>query len=131
MGNYLSREQIVGFQTADVETPAGTILVRELPADVMFSLAQSGAVEAYQDDEGKARNRVHMDKVDLIEVALRCVVDPETRAPMFGPGDRAAVNNAGFGIVSAVATKALELTGWAAKKADAEKDAEGASDDPN
>ena len=130
MGNYLSRDEIVGFQTADVDTPAGTILVRELPADVMFSLAQSGAVEAYQDDEGKARNRVHMDKVDLIEVALRCVVDPETRAPMFGPGDRAAVNNAGFGIVSAVATKALELTGWAAKK-DAEKDAEGAGDDPN
>ena len=120
MGDYLSREEIVGFETGDVETPKGRVLVRELPADLMFKMAQSGAVETYEDETGKTRSKVHLDKLDLIEVALRCIVDPQTNAPMFGPNERGAVQGAGFSVISVVATKALELTGWATTAGDAD-----------
>jgi hypothetical protein len=126
MGDYLSRDEIVGFETTDVETPKGTILVREIPADVLFKMAQDGAVETYEDEQGVTRSRVHLNQIDLIGVALRCIVDPKTNAPMFKSSERSAVAGAGFGVVSTVAQAALELTGWAVGSTESEQGA-----DPN
>jgi len=119
MGDYLSRDQIVGFDTTDVETPDGKILVREIPADLLLKMAQGGAVETYEEN-GQTKSRVQMDRIDLIEVALRCIVDPETRSQMFKASDYDVVKNAGFGTVTTVATAALELSGWRVKKAGGE-----------
>ena len=114
MGNFLSRADILGFKTTLVTVGEGQIMVRELPADVLLDMAQSGAVETF-DQDGAQKSRVHLDQIDLVRVALRTIIEPETMTPMFGEADIDLLNNAGFGVVGAVAAAAFDLSGWATK----------------
>jgi len=107
MGNYLSREQILsgGFQTRDVEAFGGVVRVREIPADLMQKLIASGMI---QQSEGETPDRVDLSKVDMIEIASRCIVDGDGK-PIFSAGDVRALGQTDFMSIQAVATTAMQM----------------------
>lgn len=114
MGNntsrYLTREAILsGFKTRDVEAFGGTVLVREVPADLIQQLMDKGFVNP-------DTREIDLSKISFVELAARCIVDPETSAPMFTRDDLEALGQAGFGSIQRVATVAMQLTGWTSEQ---------------
>lgn len=104
--HYLSREAILaGFKVRDVEAFGGTVLVREIPADLVQELMDRGFVDA-------DTRSVDLGKLDFVELAARCIVDPQTHEALFTRDDLEALGKAGFGSIQRVATVAMELTGW-------------------
>jgi len=111
MGNntsrYLSREAILtGFKTRDVEAFNGTVLVREVPADLIQQLMDKGFINP-------DTREIDLSKISFVELAARCIVDPQTYEPLFTRDDLDALGQAGFGSIQRVATAAMQLTGWA------------------
>jgi len=123
MGNYLSRDQILsgGFRKQDVEAFGGMVCVREMPADLVDKLIGEGLVTQVTDPAtGKQTNQVDFSKVDFVEVASRCIVDPETGLPLFSQADLVELGGLGFSSIRVVAQTAMNMIGVDTSSEDAD-----------
>ena len=114
MGNYLSRAEILsgGFKKKDVSAFGGTVCVREMPADLVDKLIGEGLVtQVTNPATGEQTNEVDFSKVNFIEVAARCVVDPATGLPLFSEADLEELGGLGFSSIRVVAQTAMNMIG--------------------
>lgn len=101
---YLSRSDVlaVGFKTAEVEIEGGKVLVRALSSaeteELGFAMYTDGKI-----DPANAKGR-------MPQIVIWCAIG-EDEKPLFHRGDAGRVAKMPWGIVSAIATKALELSG--------------------
>lgn len=116
MGNYLSREQILdsGVQTQDVDAFGGTVCVRELDALTMQKLIKAGALDVES-------GALDFSKVDLVEVAQRHVVDPETLEPILKKGDVQKLVQKGWASIMTIVSATMETSGLEVELEDGEE----------
>jgi len=93
-----------------VEAFGGTVCVREMPADLVDKLMKDGLVQQVADPAtGTVRNQVDFSKVDFVQVAARCIVDPADGTPLFSEADLKAVGALGFSSIREVAQTAMNM----------------------
>jgi len=82
---YLSREQILESEvkTRDVEAFGGMVMVKEMDALTMQHLMASGAFRERAD----GKSELDYGKINLGDLAIRCIVDPTTKEPMLTKED--------------------------------------------
>jgi hypothetical protein len=113
MGTYLSKDEILSSElvTADVEAFGGTVLVSELPADVVQGWFQSGVLTM---DESGTGADVDIGKIDMVRVASRVILDPDSHEPMLSRAEAKKLADKSFSGIQAVVMKAMEITNWGA-----------------
>ena len=115
---YLSREQILGseIRTRDVEAFGGTVLVKEMDALTMQKLMASGA---FQTDVDGA-SALDFGKIDLVDLATRFIVDPDTLEPFLTKADVKVLGAKSWQDVMNVVTAAMEASGLGVKEDEGE-----------
>ena len=110
MGNYLSREEILGstIQTRDVEAFGGIVCVREVDALTMQDMLEKGALVERPDGSSS----VDLGKIDMIGMARKCIVDPDDpEKPILNRGDVEKLAKKGYVGILNVVVAAMEASG--------------------
>ena len=107
---YLTRDDILQATDVDVEAVevpewGGEVLVRGLDAQYVTRLMTSGFIDT---ETGTA----NIGALNLKELAQRSMVDEDSRL-LFSQNDVAKLGRKSFSAIMRVATKALELSGFA------------------
>jgi len=111
MSTYLKKDEILSSElvTSDVEAFGGTVLVSELPADVVQRWFNSGVIIAR---EGSSGAELDFSKIDMIGVATAVIVDPETLEPMFTRKEVKELAKKSWAGVQVCAQEAIAITNW-------------------
>ena len=118
---YLTKGDILQATDVDVEPVevpewSGSVLVRGLDAQYVTDLMSSGFIDA-------TTGTADIGKLDLKELAQRSMVD-ENGALLFKRNEVNELGKKSFSAIMRVATKALELSGFASEDDASEDDTE-------
>jgi len=116
MSNYFTRDELLtaGLITKEVKYKGKMLLVQEMPAEAVNEFFSEGVINI----EGEDNVEVDSSRMNFIKIASVCLIDHETKKPLFTETE---LGKLPFALVQLVASTAMEITDWGSGELDIEE----------